>query len=86
MNLFPVNIVFVLFFLLVISLVFFLEAIMAPFVAGFILGYLGDPLVDRMEKLGLPRTFGVLVVFLFFGAVVGIAIFILLPLVLSEMG
>ena len=84
MNLFPVNVVFVLLFLLVISLVFFLEAIIAPFVAGFILGYLGDPLVDRMEKLGLPRTFGVLVVFLFFGAVVGIAILILLPLEISH--
>ncbi len=32
-----------------------LASIMLPFVAGFILAYLLDPLVDRLEAHGLPR-------------------------------
>ena len=32
-----------------------LADIMLPFIAGFAVAYLLDPLVDRLEKIGLPR-------------------------------
>ena len=66
-------------------LIYFLQPILAPFLAGIILGYLGDPLVDRLEDSGLPRSAGVLVVFLVFGLVIGAVILVLLPLLVSEL-
>ena len=48
-------------------LVYFLQPILAPFLTGIVLGYLGDPLVDRLEAMRINRTVGVLIVFLVFG-------------------
>jgi predicted PurR-regulated permease PerM len=33
-----------------------LQAILLPFIAGFVLAYFLDPVADRLEKLGLPRV------------------------------
>lgn len=67
-------------------LIYFLQPILAPFLAGIILGYLGDPLVDRLEKYRVNRTLGVLVVFLVFTAVFATALLVILPKVASELG
>ena len=42
---------------LVVALLFFwyLQDILLPFIAGFVLAYFLDPLADRLERLGLPR-------------------------------
>ena len=68
-----------------IALVLMLDAILVPFLVGLILGYLGDPLVDRLEKIKIPRTLGVFTVFLVFGSVFASALLIILPLVLAEL-
>lgn len=50
-----------------IAFVWLFHTILTPFVAALILAYLVDPLVDRLEKLGLSRTMatlGALMVFL----------------------
>lgn len=47
---------------------YLLEPILAPFVLGALVAYLGDPMVDAWERRGLSRTWGVVVVFLFFTA------------------
>jgi predicted PurR-regulated permease PerM len=65
-------------------LIYFLQPILAPFLAGIVLGYLGDPIVDRLERYRLPRSAGVLIVFLVFGLVVGAIILVVLPLVVGE--
>jgi predicted PurR-regulated permease PerM len=44
-------------------LVYLLAPILTPFLIAALLAYLGDPLVDRLETLGLPRTLAVVVVF-----------------------
>lgn len=44
-------------------LVYLLAPVLTPFVAGALLAYLGDPLVDRLERLGVSRTMGVVIVF-----------------------
>lgn len=66
-------------------LIYFLQPILTPFLAGIILGYLGDPIVDRLEAYRLPRSVGVVVVFLVFGVVLGAAVLVILPLVIGEL-
>jgi predicted PurR-regulated permease PerM len=46
-----------------IFLVYLLQPILMPFLAGALLAYLGDPLADRLEALGMGRTSAVGLVF-----------------------
>jgi predicted PurR-regulated permease PerM len=46
---------FIALFLLVLAL-WYLQDILLPFVAGFVLAYFLDPVADRLERLGLPRV------------------------------
>ena len=68
----------------VLVLIYFLKPILAPFFAGMIVAYLGDPLVDRLEEFRVHRAIGVLLVFLAFGTILGAAIFVILPLLVSS--
>jgi predicted PurR-regulated permease PerM len=45
-------------------LVYLLAPVLTPFLVAALLSYLGDPLVDRCEALGVSRTGSVLIVFL----------------------
>jgi len=65
-------------------LVWLLAPILTPFVAGAALAYLGDPLVDRLERLGLGRTAAVVVVFLIMLALGGLALLGLIPLLEAQ--
>jgi predicted PurR-regulated permease PerM len=42
-------------FLVVILLLWMLQSILLPFIAGFVLAYFLDPVADKLERLGLPR-------------------------------
>ncbi len=44
-------------------LLYLLAPALTPFLFSALLAYLGDPLVDRLERLGLSRVLGVVVVF-----------------------
>lgn len=68
--------------LLTFSALYLLAPILTPFVVGSLLAYLGDPVVDRLEKKKLPRTLAVTVVFLIF-FIVFLLIFLLLVPVLE---
>lgn len=57
------------------ALLYFLAPILLPFITGALLAYLGDPLVDRLEKFKLSRTLSVVIVFF-------VAFLIILPIVL----
>lgn len=74
-----------LFVALTLVLIYFLQPILAPFIAGIIIGYLGDPLVDRLERLHVHRTLGVLIVFLVFTSVLVAVILIVLPMLAREL-
>jgi len=65
-------------------LIYFLQPILAPFLTGMVIGYLGDPLVDRLEKFRINRTVGVLVVFLVFGSIFAAVLLVVLPLLARE--
>lgn len=45
------------------GLLYLLAPALTPFLFSALLAYLGDPLVDRLERLGLSRTAGVILVF-----------------------
>ncbi|MFI4982193.1 MAG: AI-2E family transporter, partial [Nevskiales bacterium] len=61
-------------------LLYFLGPILAPFLISAGLAYLGDPLVDRLELLGLSRTLGVCIVFVVFFGVVVTALILVVPM------
>jgi len=44
-------------------LLYLLSPILLPFISAALLAYLGDPLVDRLEKMKLSRTLSVIIVF-----------------------
>ena len=48
---------------LVIATLWMLGSILTPFLVGAGLAYICDPMVDRLERVGLSRTSGVIVVF-----------------------
>ena len=61
-------------------LLYLLAPVLTPFLLSALLAYLGDPLVDRLERRGTSRTVGVLMVFgiMMIGGIV--ALVILLPM------
>ena len=67
-----------------LALIWLLQPILMPFLAGIALAYLGDPLVDKLEARGVSRTLGVLVVFVVFTTVVAAGLLVLVPMLLHE--
>ena len=78
------NFWFVVGVLVLSGLVYLLEPILSPFLVGIILAYLGDPLVDRLEKAGLGRTPGAIVVFLGFAVLLIGLLLVLVPVLFRE--
>ncbi|WP_455923812.1 AI-2E family transporter [Pseudomonas putida] len=70
--------------LLLCLFVYFLHPILSPFLVAIVLAYMADPLVDRLEKVGLSRTWGVIVVFSLFTLVFMIALLVLVPLLAKQ--
>ena len=58
-----------------------LSPILTPFVLAAMLGWLGDPLVDRLERRGWSRNRGVLLVFGVMALVALLALLLLVPLI-----
>ncbi|BBU62571.1 AI-2E family transporter [Methylosinus sp. C49] len=59
--------------LLVFAFFYFLSPVLAPFLAGLALGYLLDPVADRLQTLGLSRlgaSFAILTVFVVLAAAI----------------
>lgn len=66
--------------LLLCWLLYQLHPILSPFLVGMLLAYLGDPLVDRLERLGLSRTWGVVAVFTLFSLILLALLLVLVPM------
>ena len=58
-----------------------LAPILTPFVFAAMLGWLGDPLVDRLERRGWSRQIGVVVVFSVMTLLVVVALLLLVPMI-----
>ncbi|MEO8742767.1 MAG: AI-2E family transporter [Lysobacteraceae bacterium] len=61
-------------------LVWRLSPVLTPFVIALFFGYLGDPLVDRLERARMSRTFAVFLVFFVMTAIVALVLLFLVPL------
>ncbi|MFQ3789723.1 AI-2E family transporter [Halomonas sp. A29] len=68
----------------VVWLLFQLETMLMPFIAGMILAYLSDPLANRLQRLGLSRTLAVCGVFLILALVLVVALLVLIPLLIQQ--
>jgi predicted PurR-regulated permease PerM len=70
----------------VLGLLFWLlQPILLPFVVGALIGYFGDPLVDRVEARGGSRTFGVVLVFLVFIGLSLLGLLVAIPMLLAQL-
>ncbi|UVE16615.1 AI-2E family transporter [Pseudomonas sp. LS44] len=62
------------------GLLYLLHPILSPFLIGILLAYLGDPLVDRLERWRLSRTWSVVVVFTLFSVLLLVLLLVLIPM------
>ena len=60
-------------------LVWLLGPVLTPFVVAALLGWLGDPLVDRLERAGRSRNTAVILVFTLMALLLALALLILVP-------
>jgi len=67
-------------------LFYLLAPVLTPFVAAALLAYVGDPLADRLQKLKLPRSLAVVVVFLLTFIVLALLILLIGPLISAQVG
>lgn len=65
----------------VVCLVWILAPILTPFVFAALLGWLGDPLVDRLERAGRSRNTAVILVFTLMVLLLLLALIILVPVI-----
>ncbi|WP_263141203.1 AI-2E family transporter [Pseudomonas sp. RIT-PI-AD] len=66
--------------LLVGWLIYLISPILSPFLVAMLLAYMGDPLVDRLERAGLSRTWGVITVFALFTLIWLVLLVVLVPM------
>lgn len=67
--------------LAVLSVVWLLAPVLTPFVIAALLGWLGDPLVDRLERSGRSREVAVTLVFGLMVLLVVLALLLLVPMI-----
>ena len=67
------------------ALLYFLSPILLPFVAGALLAYLGDPIVDRLETWRISRTLSVVIVFAVLTILILPILLFLIPLLESQL-
>lgn len=75
----------VLFLVVIGGLIFLLDAVLMPFIAGMILAYLADPLADRFQRWGMNRPLAVSSVFLVLLLVLVASLLILIPLLVQQL-
>ena len=65
-------------------LLYQLAPVLTPFLVAGLLAYLGDPLVDRLQSRGAPRTLATAIVVILTGVVVFIVPLLLLPVLQTQ--
>jgi predicted PurR-regulated permease PerM len=70
-------------FVLVLVL-WLLQTILLPFIAGFVLAYFLDPVADRLEKLGLPRIAATLFILSIAVAAVVLVVLLVAPVLADQ--
>jgi predicted PurR-regulated permease PerM len=65
-------------------LIWLLAPVLMPFAVAAMLAYLGDPLANRLEKLGVGRTLAVSIVFVVLILAIAAALLLLVPLIVRQ--
>ena len=68
------------------TLLYLLAPVLTPFIAAGLLAYMGDPFADRLQRLNLPRTLAVVVVFLTTFLLLALLVLLIGPLIRSQIG
>jgi predicted PurR-regulated permease PerM len=55
--------------------------ILSPFLVSILLAYMGDPIVDVLERYKLSRTWGVVVVFVVLSLIMSLLLLVLIPMI-----
>ena len=63
---------------------YLLAPVLTPFIAAGLLAYMGDPLADRLQKLKMPRTLAVVIVFLTTFLLIGLLVLLVGPLIRTQ--
>ncbi|MDI5985756.1 AI-2E family transporter [Halomonas sp. M4R5S39] len=63
-----------------------IEPVLMPFFVSMVLAYLGDPLADRLEEVGLSRRLAVSVVFLLLTLIVVLTLLLVVPVLGRQLG
>ena len=63
---------------------YLLAPVLTPFIAAGLLAYMGDPLADRLQKIKIPRTLAVIVVFLTTFLLIGLLVLLVGPLIRTQ--
>jgi predicted PurR-regulated permease PerM len=71
--------------LLLCLFIYLLHPILSPFLIALLLAYMGDPLADRLEKLGLSRTLSVVAVFALFTLILMALLLVLVPMLAKQL-
>ena len=65
--------------------VYFLHPILTPFLIAIVLAYMFDPVVDRLERFGFSRTWGVITVFALFIVILMTLLLVLVPMLAKQL-
>jgi predicted PurR-regulated permease PerM len=65
-------------------LVYLLAPILTPFIVSGLLAYLGNPVVNRLERWHFPRPLAVALVFLVFVLLLALLLFLLIPAIQTQ--
>ena len=68
----------------IVYLIWLLAPVLMPFAVAAMLAYLGDPLADRLERLGLSRIWAATIVFVVLLVVVVGVLLLLIPLIARQ--
>jgi len=61
------------------------SAILMPFILSLVLAYLFDPVVDKLMRLRIPRTFAVIIIVLFVVSLLALGLIFLIPQIIREL-
>ncbi len=65
---------------LVLLTLYKLLPILSPFLVSILLAYMGDPLVDTLERYKISRTWGVVLVFVLLSLILLVLLLVLIPM------
>ncbi len=71
-------------FFILIALIMLFKSILTPFVAGFILAYLFNPVANKLEKLGMSRNGATLTILLWVIVLIILIIMLIAPIIYNQ--